>query len=117
MRFDSSYMSYSDFVFKIPQIESDDITALLNLTSKKPKSKPKAKPKLLVEAEQQQQVQPNSDSSDAAVDSSYITELDPPTYEYSQLLDRIVDILHSKDPAWAEKRRQTLKAPQMMRGE
>ena len=92
--------------------EADEIAALLNLSIKKPKSKPKSKPKPIVDSDANENLQNIVKNEN----TDFITELDPPTYEYSQLLDRMVDILHSRDPAWAEKRRQTLKAPQMMRG-
>lgn len=42
-------------------------------------------------------------------------ELDPPTYTYTELLDRVVEILNANNPELAEKKRNTIKPPQLMR--
>jgi len=44
-----------------------------------------------------------------------ISDMDPPTYTYSQLLNRVVDLLHQNNPELTEKRRYTMKPPQLMR--
>mmetsp|Transcript_58064 Transcript_58064/g.160539 ORF Transcript_58064/g.160539 Transcript_58064/m.160539 type:complete len:199 (+) Transcript_58064:2-598(+) len=36
-------------------------------------------------------------------------------YSYDELLQRVMDIIHAKNPDLSEKRRQTLKPPQLMR--
>lgn len=92
----------------------DEVAAMFDLSLKKKKKKKKT----------EESVKDDSNNTSTNVDSvpssstvnHYGIELDPPTYEYTVLLDRIIDFLHSKDPAWAEKRRQTLKAPQLSRG-
>ena len=39
-----------------------------------------------------------------------------PDYSYNTLLNRIVDLLHHNNPELSEKRRFTMKPPQLMRG-
>jgi translation initiation factor 2 subunit 2 len=41
--------------------------------------------------------------------------IDPPPYNYTQLLDRVIDLLHHKDPDWTEKRRAQVQPPQLVR--
>lgn len=45
-----------------------------------------------------------------------ICELDPPTYSYDLLLQRVVDFVHCNNPDLADKKRFTMKPPQLMRG-
>ena len=40
----------------------------------------------------------------------------PPTYSYSPMLQRVVDLLHHNNPELEEKRRATIKPPQLMKG-
>ena len=42
--------------------------------------------------------------------------LDPATYSYNILLQRAVELLHQHNPEYSEKRRKTMKPPQLMRG-
>jgi hypothetical protein len=45
-------------------------------------------------------------------------EVEPPiSYSYTQLLTRVVDLLHQNNPELTEKRRYTMKPPQLMKGE
>jgi translation initiation factor 2 subunit 2 len=44
-----------------------------------------------------------------------IFECDPPNYEYTLLLNRVVDAIHSNNPELADKKRFTMKPPQLMR--
>lgn len=44
-----------------------------------------------------------------------LTEADPPTYSYNELLERAVDFLHQHNPEYSEKRRYNLKPPQLMK--
>ena len=43
-------------------------------------------------------------------------EVDPPIYTYGQMLNRVVDLLHQNNPDMLEKRKYTMKPPQLMRG-
>ncbi len=45
-----------------------------------------------------------------------VFELDPPTYSYTQLLNRVVDFIHQNNPELTDKKRFTMKPPQLMRG-
>lgn len=97
----------------------DEVAAMFDLSLKKKKKK---KTKITDESLYGDEKSSSADKSGAsAVDSTgnslnpYGFELDPPTYHYEQLLDRVVDFLTNKDPAWAEKRRQTVKTPQLSR--
>jgi translation initiation factor 2 subunit 2 len=101
----------------------DEVAAMFDLSLKKKKKK-KSKPEAgnekdkdegkATEDDQNESVE-RATSQSSATSNPYGIELDPPTYEYSELLDRVVDFLTNKDPAWSEKRRQTLKAPQLSR--
>lgn len=62
-------------------------------------------------------------ASDAAASSSSssssavgVMEVDPPIYTYGQMLNRVVDLLHQNNPEMLEKRKYTMKPPQLMRG-
>lgn len=95
----------------------DEVAAMFDISLKKKKKKKK---KVETEDEVTDSTKDDlkgdvSGTSSSAVSNPYGIQLDPPTYEYSLLLDRVIDFLHNKDPSWAEKRRQTLKAPQLSR--
>ena len=79
-----------------------DIDAMLDLSKKKKK---KAK-KVSVES---------MDAENNANTSGNSSENTPPTYTYSHMLNRIVQLLQQNNPELAEKRRNTLKPPQLMR--
>lgn len=42
-------------------------------------------------------------------------ELDPPNYSYQQLLNRVVDFIYQNNPELTDKKRFTMKPPQLMR--
>ena len=44
-------------------------------------------------------------------------EVDPPPYSYVDLLERAVGLLHQHNPEYSEKRRHTMKPPQLVRRE
>ena len=44
-------------------------------------------------------------------------EVDTPPYTYLQLLERAVGLLHQHNPEYSEKRRHTMKPPQLVRRE
>lgn len=62
-----------------------------------------------------QSTKDKADAGEGGVASSSAFELDPPTYTYADMLGRVVDLLAANNPELAEKRRQTVKPPQLMR--
>jgi translation initiation factor 2 subunit 2 len=54
-------------------------------------------------------------SSSSSGGGGGVSDVDPPSYTYSQLLNRVVDFLHANNPDLIEKRRYTMKPPQLMR--
>lgn len=49
-------------------------------------------------------------------ENNNVNVFDPPSYEYVQLLNRVVDCIHQNNPELADKKRFTMKPPQLMRG-
>lgn len=100
----------------------DDVAAMFDLKQKKKKKKKKTTDG----AADGDQAKDISDvkacaegESSAAVSSSGdigVFELDPPTYSYQQLLNRVVDFLYQNNPELTDKKRFTMKPPQLMRG-
>lgn len=43
-------------------------------------------------------------------------ELDPPNYTYEQLLERVVDFVTQNNPELVDKKRSTMRPPQLSRG-
>ncbi|CAM9220544.1 unnamed protein product [Heterosigma akashiwo] len=78
---------------------ADEVAAMFDLSKKKKKKKKKKK-----DDDEQGDDAPSAASSGSKC-----------TYTYDELLERINDILHDKNPELSEKRRQTIKPPQMMR--
>lgn len=103
------------------------MAAMFDLTMKKKKKKPK---KETAAATTTEVGEDNDQSASAGKDSENIKEsnapetaattsiydLDPPTYTYSQLLNRVVDFVHQNNPELTDKKRFTMKPPQLMRG-
>jgi len=56
-----------------------------------------------------------SSGDESFVNSSSVFELDPPTYSYQQLLERVVGFVHHNNPELVDKKRSTMKPPQLMR--
>lgn len=90
----------------------DNVAAMFDLTQKKKKRKPK---KVEVTEGGEQSADADQNAGEAAA-SGGVSEMDPPQYTYSQLLNRVVDYLHLNNPDLIEKRRYTMKPPQLMRG-
>jgi translation initiation factor 2 subunit 2 len=87
----------------------DDVAAMFDLTLKKKKKKKKVeKTEGDADAEAEGTVA-------VASSSSGVFELDPPTYSYTQLLNRVVDFIHQNNPELQDKKRFTMKPPQLMR--
>mmetsp|Transcript_7207 Transcript_7207/g.10810 ORF Transcript_7207/g.10810 Transcript_7207/m.10810 type:complete len:232 (-) Transcript_7207:284-979(-) len=75
---------------------ADDVAAMFDLSKKKKKKKKK-------------KAEPGEGESARAVASGAAT------YTYEELLDRVTQILQENNPELSEKRRQTIKPPQLMR--
>jgi len=106
--------------------EVADITAILALTKKKKKSKKKkSKPTDATKPKSGDDPDDTADFADQrrrlaedveAFEKKYPDEYDRKAdYTYSDLLDRVVDILHSKNPDLIEKKRRNMKPPQLTR--
>lgn len=92
----------------------DEVAAMFDLTLKKKKKK-KAKA-ADVEGEGNADVALDGTVVEAGSSSSVgLFELDPPTYSYSELLNRVVDFIHQNNPELTDKKRFTMKPPQLMR--
>eukprot|EP00596_Hydrurales_sp_CCMP1899_P001873 CAMPEP_0119052242 /NCGR_PEP_ID=MMETSP1177-20130426/73605_1 /TAXON_ID=2985 /ORGANISM="Ochromonas sp, Strain CCMP1899" /LENGTH=112 /DNA_ID=CAMNT_0007031747 /DNA_START=512 /DNA_END=847 /DNA_ORIENTATION=- len=89
----------------------DEVAAMFDLTQKKKKKK--AKKVEITEGTENVEADGTVTESATTVGSS--TELDLPQYSYTQLLNRVVDYLHLNNPDLIEKRRYTMKPPQLMR--
>ena len=101
----------------------DEVAAMFDLKQKKKKKKTTTK-----KADTAEDGEPSADNDGAVVSggsssegkasssSSGVSDMDPPQYTYSQLLNRVVDFLHANNPDLIEKRRYTMKPPQLMRG-
>ena len=101
----------------------DEVAAMFDLKQKKKKKKKK------VEVVEDVQLSSVAATGDAAVAGGIeaaggsgsssvlgIYELDPPKYSYTQLLNRVVDFIHQNNPELTDKKRFTMKPPQLMRG-
>ncbi len=101
----------------------DEIASMFDLKQKKKKKKPK-KTEGNSEGNEGKIVEENtgkindenvkSDENVVTVSQEFI--LDPAVYSYGDLLQRTVDFLHQHNPEYTEKRRHTMKPPQLMRG-
>lgn len=54
-------------------------------------------------------------SASAKLEGS-VFELDPPNYTYEQLLERVVDFVTQNNPELVDKKRSTMRPPQLSRG-
>mmetsp|Transcript_25427 Transcript_25427/g.57115 ORF Transcript_25427/g.57115 Transcript_25427/m.57115 type:complete len:234 (-) Transcript_25427:307-1008(-) len=93
----------------------DDVAAMFDLTLKKKKKKKKVEK---TEGEEGEGAAEGAAEGAVAVGNSSsagVFELDPPTYSYSQLLNRVVDLIHQNNPELQDKKRFTMKPPQLMR--
>jgi hypothetical protein len=106
----AQFQNMADFVEGNNETEvPDEVAAMFDLTQKKKKKKKKTTDAADVDvAKDGEELQEK-----VAVGS---VDLDPPIYTYTQLLNRVVDLLHQNNPELTEKRRYTMKPPQLMRG-
>lgn len=92
----------------------DEVAAMFDLKQKKKKKKKK-----VVESENEatksDAATTGNDVADVSSSSSGTFELDPPNYTYTQLLNRVVDSIHQNNPELTDKKRFTMKPPQLMR--
>jgi hypothetical protein len=109
----------SEFAETQPEEVPDEVAAMFDLTMKRKKKKSSSKSKTeSAEGEAVKDVATEG-ASTAEVGSSSsanVFELDPPTYSYTQLLNRVVDFIHQNNPELTDKKRFTMKPPQLMRG-
>lgn len=100
----------------------DEVAAMFDLKQKKKKKKAttkKADAADGVDGVNENEVAAVTGSSSEGVttgNAAGVSDVDPPQYTYSQLLNRVVDFLHANNPDLIEKRRYTMKPPQLMRG-
>lgn len=98
------------------------MAAMFDLTLKKKKKKPKKE--TVTVADEGDVDQPKIDGGESAAGTKDDKEtadisifvLDPPSYTYSQLLSRVVDFVQENNPELTDKKRFTMKPPQLMRG-
>ena len=119
----------SDFVEGLNSAEDqevpDEVAAMFDLKQKKKKKKKKVE---VLEDLQLSSVAATGDAAGGVVAGGIeavggsgssvlgIYELDPPKYSYTQLLNRVVDFIHQNNPELTDKKRFTMKPPQLMRG-
>ncbi len=101
----------------------DDVAAMFDLTVKKKKKSSKTADGTSKKKDKASSGETNETAQDETAASSSadgsaigIFELDPPIYTYEQLLNRVVDFVHQNNPELTDKKRFTMKPPQLMRG-
>ncbi|CEG40344.1 eukaryotic translation initiation factor 2 subunit beta [Plasmopara halstedii] len=92
-----------------PPAVPEDVAAMFDLKKKKKKSKK-------VKKEKKEKSDDVEDSADAIPDPSSVLVQDPATYSYKdELLARIMAKLHENNPELTDRKRHTMKPPQLMR--
>lgn len=95
--------------------ELEDLAALLAKSKKKKKTK-KSDKKEKKEAEEGADAGAASSAADSSSGGSSVLVQDPATYSYKdELLARIMSKLHENNPELTDRKRQTMKPPQLMR--
>jgi len=93
----------------------DEVAAMFDLSLKKKKKKKTKTEKTEADAPKEAAGE-GGDALDSEVAASSIEfELDAPIYTYAQLLNRVVDFVHQNNPELTDKKRFTMKPPQLMR--
>jgi len=109
----------SEFADPATEVVPDEVAAMFDLSQKKKKKKStKSKTEATTEGDTTKEgAVEGSASAEVATSSSGAGgfELDPPNYSYTQLLNRVVDSLHQNNPEITDKKRITMKPPQLMR--
>jgi translation initiation factor 2 subunit 2 len=88
----------------------DEIASMFDLKQKKKKKKKKEDKK-----ETSTPATPTTTEAEEQILNSAGVEVDTPPYTYIQLLERAVGLLHQHNPEYSEKRRHTMKPPQLVR--
>jgi translation initiation factor 2 subunit 2 len=94
----------------------DDVAAMFDLSMKKKKKTTKKKDKVAVADTDGAPQEEGAIITIEGASSSGAYEFDPPIYTYEQLLNRVVDFVHQNNPELTDKKRFTMKPPQLMRG-
>lgn len=94
----------------------DEVAAMFDLTMKKKKKSTKKKDKAATEDADGAPQEEGAVVTLEGASSSGAYEFDPPIYTYEQLLNRVVDFVHQNNPELTDKKRFTMKPPQLMRG-
>jgi len=110
-------MAPADFVAG-DNLEDDEVAAMFDLKLKKKKKKKKVETDVGDGGAEAGAVTGEANVSSAFSSSSTggTMDLDPPIYTYGQMLNRVVELLHQNNPEMLEKRKYTMKPPQLMRG-
>jgi hypothetical protein len=95
------------------KVIDDEVAAMFDLKLKKKKKKKKVTEEVSDTADSLDTPQ---SAADGGKKSTSDTDGEKPDYSYNTLLNRIVDLLHHNNPELSEKRRFTMKPPQLMRG-
>lgn len=90
----------------------EEVAAMFDLTQKKKKKKKKVTEDVVKSADK---TEASEAKAGAASSGATNYELDPPIYTYSQLLNRVVDFVTQNNPELTDKKRFTMKPPQLMR--
>ena len=93
------------------KVVDEEVAAMFDLKLKKKKKKKK-----ITESTEDATQVGDVATGDAKDPSKGNMEMEKPDYSYNVLLNRIVDQLHQNNPELSEKRRFTMKPPQLMRG-
>jgi len=100
--------------------EDDEVAAMFDLKLKKKKKKKKVETESGESGGADAGGAAEGDAGEAETpvlpSSAGATDLDPPIYTYGQMLNRVVELLHQNNPEMLEKRKYTMKPPQLMRG-
>ncbi|KAG6613851.1 Eukaryotic translation initiation factor 2 subunit beta [Phytophthora cinnamomi] len=92
-----------------PPAVPEDVAAMFDLKKKKKKSKK-------VKKEKKEKAEDAEAAADAAPDANSVLVQDPATYSYKdELLARIMAKLHENNPELTDRKRHTMKPPQLMR--
>ena len=94
----------------------DEVAAMFDLSLKKKKKKKTKTEKTEADAPKETAGEGGDAVDSEVAASSTEFELDAPIYTYAQLLNRVVDFVHQNNPELTDKKRFTMKPPQLMRG-
>mmetsp|Transcript_1386 Transcript_1386/g.2293 ORF Transcript_1386/g.2293 Transcript_1386/m.2293 type:complete len:234 (+) Transcript_1386:72-773(+) len=93
----------------------DEVAAMFDLKQKKKKKKKKVDGSGEGDVKAIGGAEGGATAEETSSSAIGVFELDPPTYTYSQLLNRVVDFIHQNNPELTDKKRFSMKPPQLMR--